>query len=489
MSQQVAVGPKMARRALVMFIGKTAAIVLSLVAAALIPRQLGPRGMGFYSYFYSSVFTIVCILDVGGSMLLRRYVPEFLTHRRAEVRPLFLASLRAKLLVLMVFAVVTPLVSDPGMFGLVLIAAACSSMVESVQTLLYAGGALGSYAAVSAVVTALRILLVLLLAPRFQRIGISLALVMSAAITIAVFIMPAVRVLPPSRERLSQSYWRFLRFGLVSYGADLAFVLSNRVALILGRHMMDDMAELGYLGVAFMVYLLARQLAFFIGETSIPSLVHYHASGERTQFARTMHHVWRYTTIVVFAAAALIICYAEALVLAIVGPVFAKTAVLIRLLVPAFAAMTLTLCVRIALFAQEKSFRLLVAHGGALIAFVVMVGGWWLVRPPMTSEAIALAFSLSSVVGFALMAFHSGTGVSGTTLLVSVVKPIIAAILVCQSIRVIGPQGPWLVASVPLALVGYLLVLLVIRGLERRDWHRVMGLMGRSTGKDENWAS
>lgn len=422
-------------------------------------------------------------------MLLRRYVPEFLAHRRGEVRPLFMASIRAKLVVLAAFAVVAPLVSDPGMYGLVLVAAACSSMVESVQTLLYAGGALGSYAAVNAVLTALRILLVVILAPRFQRVGISLALVASAALTGALFITPSLRLLPPSRERLSQSYWRFLRFGLVSYGADLAFVLSNRIALILGRHTLGDMAELGYLGVAFMVYLLARQLAFFIGETSIPSMVHYHTAGNTPQFARTMHHVWRYTNIVVFAAASLIVSYAEPLVATVVGPAFTKTAVLIRLLVPAFAVTTLTLCVRIPLFAQEKSLRLLVAHCGALVAFVAMVGGWWLWRPPVTSEAIALAFSVSSIVGFMLMVYRSGTQVAGKKLLVSAVKPIIAAGLVCQCIGVIGPRGPWLVASVPLVLVAYLLVLLAVRGLEWRDWHRVLGLMGRGTVEDEDWAS
>ncbi|MCU0611493.1 MAG: hypothetical protein MUE60_06860 [Candidatus Eisenbacteria bacterium] len=476
----------MARRALALLAGRAAAIVLSLLAAALIPRQLGPRGMGFYSYLYSSVFTMVCVLDVGCSMLLRRYVPELLAHGRGQVRPLFFSSLRAKVAVFVVFVAATPLVPDPGLYALALAAAIGSSLVESVQTLLYAGGALVRYASVTAVLTALRILLLVMLAPSLQRLGISLALVGSAALTLAIFLKSALRLLPPSREPLSQSYWRFLRFGLISYAADLAFVLSNRVALILGRHTLNDMAELGFLGVAFMVFLLARQLAFFIGETSIPSLVHHHATGDSVQFSRTMHHVWRYTNIVVFAVAMFVVCYAEPLVVAVVGAAFQRTAVLTRLLVPAFVATTLTLCVRISLFTQEKSFRLLIAHGGALVVFMCLLAGLWMTSPAVSSEMIALAFSLSSLVGFTLMIVKAGMRVPARSLLFSTVKPVVAAGAVCLGVQALHPEGRWLIVSAPLAVLTYLVVLLVVRGLEWRDWHRLLDLVGRRTMENGN---
>jgi O-antigen/teichoic acid export membrane protein len=233
-----------------------------------------------------------------------------------------------------------------------------------------------------------------------------------------------------------------------------------------------------------MVFLLARQLAFFIGETSIPSLVHYHAIGDAGQFSRTMRHVWRYTNIVVLGAAMLVLCYAGPLVTVVVGGAFLKTAVLIKLLVPAFVATTLTLCVRIALFAREKSLRLLVSHGGALLAFTAIMAGIWFSGKSITSESIAVVFSISCVLGFALMAFRSGTRVPPGELMLSVLKPLVAAAVVWQGLHALDLQGHMLLLSAPLALAAYMAVLLAVRGLEVRDWHRVLELTGRRTSEN-----
>lgn len=484
MFQQVAVGPTMARRAVALLAGKTAAIMLSMASAAIIPRQLGPRGMGFYSYLYSSVFTLVCFLDAGGSMLLRRYVPELLSRARTQVLPLFVASLRAKLVVFAVLAAATPLAPDRLMYTLAVGAAAAASLLESFQTLLYAGGSIVAYSSVNAVVTALRIALLVGLAPSLQRLGIALSLVLSSVVAVAVFARPAMRLVPPSQEPLSQSYWRFLRFGLVSYGADLAFVLSNRIALIMCRHTVDDMAEIGYLGVAFMIFLLARQLAFFIGETSIPSLVHYHATGNTPEFARTMTHVWRYTSIVVFAIAMLIVCYVEPLIVAVVGAAFRPTATLTILLIPAFIATTLTLCVRIALFAREKSIRLMAAHGGALAILIGLMATLWAGGRSVSSRSAAVVFSISSVAGFLFMAFRAGMEIPFSKALLAILRPLAAAGAVCTATRVLPLRGPWSLVCSPLAVLAYVAVLLVVRGLEWRDWHRLKSLLGRDTVED-----
>jgi len=160
------------------------------------------------------------------------------------------------------------------------------------------------------------------------------ALLVSPIIVVVLFWPRALALLPSSKESLHGRYWRFLRFGLVSYIGDLAFVLSNRVAIILSRPLLDDMAEIGFLGYAFMVYLMARQLAFVIGETCIPTLVRYHTSGDTAQFSRTMDHVWRYTNILVFAAALVIYEFAGPIITGIVDPAFQRSAVLIKLLDP-----------------------------------------------------------------------------------------------------------------------------------------------------------
>jgi len=218
----------MARRAVVLFIGKMSLLLLHLLFAILGPRLLGPRGMGFYSYFYAIVFTLFSLLDAGGSMVLRRYIPDLLTRAPGQVRPLFKGSLRAKGFLLALFIVALPLTPDPVMYVLALAAAFFSTLVDTVQAVHYTGGALISYAVIPSIWAALRIALVLLLGSLLVRFGISVALLVSPVIMVVLFWPRALALLPKSKESLHGSYWRFLRFGLVSYIGDLAFVVSNR---------------------------------------------------------------------------------------------------------------------------------------------------------------------------------------------------------------------------------------------------------------------
>ena len=68
--------------------------------------------------------------------------------------------------------------------------------------------------------------------------------------------------------------------------------------------------------------------------------------------------------------------------------------------------------------------------------------------------------------------------------MLSVLKPLVAAAVVWQGVHALDLQGHMLLLSAPLALAAYMAVLLAVRGLEVRDWHRVLELTGRRTSEN-----
>jgi O-antigen/teichoic acid export membrane protein len=239
------------------------------------------------------------------------------------------------------------------------------------------------------------------------------------------------------------------------------------------------------LGVAFMVYLMVRQLTFSIGETSIPTLVRYHVAGEDQQFARTIYHVWRYTSVLVFFAGLLLFLYAEPMISLVTGKAFQRSALPTQLLIPALVAATLTLCLRIPLFADEKAKRLLISHGAAFFVLVSVLGvAGWFTPSKMSINTVALVFSISTTIGFVAMACLTRMRVAVHRLVFSLLKPALAALATVVVIRIISPRDFYrLLATIPLAVLVYMLILLVIRGLEFRDWDRFQALIGRHSGE------
>ena len=150
MTKHIEVGPTMARRVIVLFAGKMSMLLFSLVFAVVGPKILGPQGIGFYSYLYAIIFVMWSVLDAGGAMVLRRYVPDLLSRSPDQIRPLFMASLKAKALMVIAFLVALPLTPDPLMYALALFAASFSTLVDSAQVVLYTGGALIAYALIPA---------------------------------------------------------------------------------------------------------------------------------------------------------------------------------------------------------------------------------------------------------------------------------------------------------------------------------------------------
>ena len=79
---------KMGRGIVYIFRGKVAIVGLTLLNATLIPRTLGPEQMGFYTYWLSVCFILGTLLDLGGSPIIFRYIPEFRKRDEGKIRPL-----------------------------------------------------------------------------------------------------------------------------------------------------------------------------------------------------------------------------------------------------------------------------------------------------------------------------------------------------------------------------------------------------------------
>jgi len=195
-----------------------------------------------------------------------------------------------------------------------------------------------------------------------------------------------------------------------------------------------------------------------------------------------MDHVWRYTNILVFAAALVIHRFVGPVITGVIDPVFQRSATLTKLLVPALIATTLTLSLRIPLFVRERSFRLSFAHGGALLSFGMALGGFWfLKKSELGAEHVAASFTISTFVGFLLMAYKAGTEVRFTRLFLAMLKPALSAVgsfLVFRKLVVHAEMG-WLLVLIPGIICVYAAFLFALRGLEIRDWDRLLALFGK----------
>ncbi len=67
---------KIIKGAIFLFLGRIITVFIESLHIFLIPRLLGPKNMGFYSFWISVYFIIARILGLGGQHIIIKYLPE-----------------------------------------------------------------------------------------------------------------------------------------------------------------------------------------------------------------------------------------------------------------------------------------------------------------------------------------------------------------------------------------------------------------------------
>jgi O-antigen/teichoic acid export membrane protein len=455
--------------------GKGILLGVTIAFAAVVPKALGPRGTGHYAFYFSLLFLGTAFLDMGGGMILRRYLPGLQDASPMHMAPLVRATLLLKLPLAGILAVAS-LAHPQRLILLVLTGGALASSIgETLSAVCYGCRRMRLYLAYPIVTAGLRLVLTVPLYDWRGSVGLAAAMSLAPALATAAVAAPAIAGLPKGVRRLDRPYPWYMGFGLLAFWGDFFHVTINRLAIVLAKLYLGDLKEVGYLGVAFMVYLFARHVSYALGETALPTLVKSHVSGRQEHVRRVLNHVWRYTNVILFLEIVILVGFPRALLTLVLGDAFAPAAQHVIALAPAVVLVTWLLFYRLVLFVYERKRDIFIAHALTASTFVLVLT---VMLPLMRAAGTAVAFSLAMVPGYLysrsrarrLLAEPAGEG--------AVWMPMAASALVAVAAQSSGAGAvSWL--FLPLSLGAYVLLLTVTGWLGTADTKRLALIFGR----------
>jgi O-antigen/teichoic acid export membrane protein len=465
---------KIGRDSTYVLAGKGVLMGLTVAFAAVVPKALGPRGTGHYAFFFSLLFLGIAFLDMGGGMILRRYLPGLQQTSPSQMAPLARTTLILKLPLAAVMALVSLAHPQRAILLILTGGALAASVGETVSAVCYGCRRMRLYLAYPIATAVLRLALTVPLYRLWGSLGLAAAMSCAPALAAMVVAIPALGSLPKG-ERLDRPYPRYMGFGLLAFWGDFFHVTINRVAIVLSKLYLGDLQIVGYLGVAFMVYLFARHVSYALGETALPALVRCHVSGGERQFRQVLNHVWRYTNVLVFLEVVVLAGFPRALLTLVLGDAFAPAAPYVAALVPGTVLVTWLLFYRLILFAHERKRDIFFAHLFNLASFILLLA---ILLPLVGGLGTVLAFSAAMLPGFLYCRAKARALVREPASERGVWIPLAASVLAVVAARAGGAAGT-VGFFLPISVAAYVLLLVAGGWLNLADWRRLSVVFGR----------
>ncbi len=458
--------------------GKGILFGLTIAFAAVVPKALGPRGTGHYAFFFSLLFLGTAFLDMGGGMILRRYLPGLQDASPLQMAPLVRTTLLLKLPLAGMMAIAS--FAHPQRVTLLILTAGAltSSIGETLAAVCYGCRRMRLYLAYPIATAGLRLVLTVPLYNWQGSVGLATAMSLAPALATAAVAWPAVAGLPKGVKRLERSYPWYMGFGLLAFWGDFFHVTINRLAIVLAKLYLGDLREVGYLGVAFMVYLFARHVSYALAETALPTLVRSHVSVRQEHTRRVLSHVWRYTNVIVFLEVVILLGFPRAILALVLGDAFAPAAHHVVALVPGIVLVTWLLYYRLILFVYERKQDIFIAHALTACSFVLVLT---FMLPLAQATGTALAFSFAMLPGYLYCRAKARRLLAEPVSEGRVWMPLAASVVVAVAAQSSGGgAAPWL--FLPLSLGAYVLLLLATEWLGAADTRRLAMVFGRESG-------
>jgi O-antigen/teichoic acid export membrane protein len=458
--------------------GKGILLGLTIAFAAVVPKALGPRGTGHYAFFFSLLFLGTAFLDMGGGMILRRYLPGLQAASPMQMAPLVRITLVLKLPLACLLALAS-LAHPQRVILLILTAGALTSSIgETLAAVCYGCRRMRLYLAYPIATACFRLLLTVPLYHWQGSVGLAMAMSLAPALATAALAIPTAASLPKGVRRLDRPYPWYMGFGLLAFWGDFFHVSINRLAIVLAKLYLGDLREVGYLGVAFMVYLFARHVSYALGETALPTLVRSYVSGRQEHTRGVLNHVWRYTNVIVFLEVVILMGFPRSIITLVLGDAFAPAAQYVIALVPGIVLVTWLLYYRLILFTYERKRDIFIAHALTASTFVLLLT---FLLPLARATGTALAFSLAMLPGYLYCRAKARQLLAEPVKEGAVWMPMAASVLVAAAVQSSGGgAAPWVL--LPLSVVAYVLLLVAAGWLGAADRRRLAVVFERESG-------
>ena len=464
---------KIGRGTLYILLGKVLLIFLGILNVSLVPRILGPEGMGFYSYWFSIFIIIAVVLDLGGSLVLTRYIPELRKRNPDSIRPLIEKTFGIKfpfiLLILLVGLFLFS--SEKSYFLIIFVASICASALRITQIILYSYKHMEKYVLVPLSRMLARLILVIALFILFGSIGILFGILGGAIIVSFVFGLFAIRLLPKTSEALNKPFRDYLTFGFFVYLGTLFFTLTIWSVIVLSKNYITDMAVIGFLGLGLQICLVAIiGVVFSVSESVLPSLIEFHVTNY-DKLKRSLELNWKYTNLILFPTIFGLFVLANPAISIVVGEGFLPTVELIELFLPATVFIAWAEIHKQILLIYEKKKEIFVTQ---LIGFMVFLISSLVLIKNIGITGAPISLSLGTFAAFIGTYFLSSKIMKIHSYSRYIFKPFIASIGMCIILSFIEvTNSTYLLGAAILGGSVYLIMMLLIKGITRTDIERV----------------
>ncbi|MBD3413401.1 MAG: oligosaccharide flippase family protein [Candidatus Aminicenantes bacterium] len=459
---------KIIKGAISLFMGKAATLVISSLQILIIPRLLGPASMGFFSYWLSVYFIIARILGMGGQQMMMKNVPELRLKKTSMITTLVS---KAGLIKLPVFLVV----AGGGLFFwtqeyLYFLIIALGALLFSLnllgESVLYSFNKMGTYAFITVLRAASRVVLVIALFYVFADKGIVGGIFGAPLITFLLSTILVLKLIPNEKASLEKPFRHYFTFGFWIYMSVVVQGLIRWSITILAKSHGESMDVVGYFGVGTQICFTLVLLIYFINESILPSLIEFRIK-DKNKFGRALQFAWKYTNVILCPLVIGGFILARPLIVYIIGKEYAAGTVIIKFFLPAVILLAWIKFHYQILFVFEKKISIFLTQIINVMFFVV---SWFLLIRLDQIHWAPLSMAIGSFFAYLFILYHSHKIEKVSRYLPHLFKPLTAAALMGIIIHFFHVTSfVQLVGVVLLGAVSYGLFLVIVGGIEKDD--------------------
>ncbi len=355
-------------------------VILVALSIVIIPRVLGPAGIGFYLYWNSIFIVLFMFTDPGSLGILARYLPVLKHDDPEQISPLIskLFALKLALIISMSTGVWFFSLTERYYYLTILAAAGLLSLASLAAYLHYELEKQRVYGSLFYGSTFFRLVFIVGGFLLFRYWGILLCLLAMSGIMLIYLWWSALELIRPSWAALDRPFPEYIKFGLPIHLATCGFIFLNRSLIIQAKLSDLPLATIGVFGIAVNLAITSfYQLAVSIPESVLPALVKARNSNDQIKFRRILDLSWRYANLLGLGLTGLLFAASRPLIVILLGSQFAPAIPYLRLLLLGSA-----------LICWEEYFQriLIVFDRNALLAYILGGGatcfwlGWFFIN-------------------------------------------------------------------------------------------------------------
>lgn len=463
---------RLGKGTLYILFGKVAMIGLSTISAILIPRFLGPKAMGFYSYWLAVYFILGMTFNFAAPPIINRYLPELRRLNPLLIRPLIKNTLKIKLpLIFFVLLAGWWFFSKQRVYFLIILLASVTfALSTTLICILYAYKEMKFYIFLQFSQRLAKLFFIFSFFTFFKEMGIILAILLAPLLVILISISPVLRLLPPISGNLNGHFKTYLSFGLWIYLGGLFQTLTNWLAPVLSKEYITDLTIVGYLGLGIQICFQLTNLINSISEGIFPSLIEFHVIKDE-RFKNSLEISWKYTNMILFPIVAGILILIKPAICLLIGEGFLPSVAIIYILLPTICFTSLNLIHQHILLAYERQFSIFIAYFMGSLAFFICT-----IYSIKTYGIIgvSLSISLGSLISFILLNLFSIRFEKVERYYSHLLKPLLASMVMGILISLIRVSNVFfLLIAILVGIIAYIGLMWLIRGIDVGDIKRL----------------